>query len=156
MKIVIVYDSFFGNTEKVARAICEAVEQQGDVQMLRATEVKLEHVRGADKLIIGSPTRKFRPSDSTTSFLKSLSAEDLKGVKAAAFDTRISLSDIHSAIGRFFVKNFGYAAPFITKELKKKGAEIAAPPAGFDVIDSEGPLKEGELDRARQWANSFV
>jgi flavodoxin I len=155
MKVVIVYDSYFGNTEKVAQAMCRALEPQGEVLMVRAGDAKADLISGSDLLIIGSPTRRFRPSEATTQFLNTLTPEDLKGMKTLAFDTRISLEDINSAVGRFFVRNFGYAAPFISKQLEKKGAKLAAPPEGFDVRASEGPLKDGELDRAADWVKQF-
>jgi flavodoxin I len=50
------------------------------------------------------------------------------------------------------VKLFGYAAEPIAAKLQKKGGTLAAPPEGFFVGGTEGPLKEGELERAAQWA----
>ena len=49
------------------------------------------------------------------------------------------------------MKLFGYAAEPISKKLRNKGAEIVIPPEGFCVNDTEGPLKEGELERAKSW-----
>ena len=51
---------------------------------------------------------------------------------------------------------FGYAAEPISKKLKNKGAEIVITPTGFCVNDTEGPLKEGELERATTWANQII
>jgi hypothetical protein len=58
-------------------------------------------------------------------------------------------------IGRFVVKLFGYAAKPIADRLKKKGGELTIPPEGFLVKGTEGPLKEGELERAADWAKSL-
>ncbi len=51
---------------------------------------------------------------------------------------------------------FGYAAGRITNSLKSKGGHLAAEPEGFIVEDSEGPLKQGELERAAIWAKGIV
>lgn len=61
-----------------------------------------------------------------------------------------------SAILNFFVKLFGYAARPIADRLIKKGGELAMPPEGFYVEDTEGPLKEGELERATEWVRQIV
>jgi hypothetical protein len=50
------------------------------------------------------------------------------------------------------MKTFGYASKPIADSLVKKGATLAAQPEGFYVADSEGPLKDGELERASNWA----
>jgi flavodoxin len=156
MKAMVVFDSFFGNTEKIARAIVETLTSEGDVQTLKVSDVKPEQLKGLDLLIVGSPTRAFRASPAINKFLKKIPAGDLKGIKVAGFDTRISLEDINSRALSFFVKIFGYAAEPISKKLEKKGGEAAAAPGGFIVKDTEGPLKDGELERAAAWAKRMI
>jgi hypothetical protein len=56
----------------------------------------------------------------------------------------------------FFVELFGYAAKPIADRLRKKGGSLVAPPEGFYVAGTEGPLLEGELDRAAQWAREMA
>ena len=80
----------------------------------------------------------------------------LSGVKVAAFDTRISITDMGPAILRFLAGLFGYAAKPIADRLKRKGGELAVPPEGFIVLGAEGPLKEGELERAADWARQVM
>ena len=76
-------------------------------------------------LIVGSPTRGFRPTPAINRLLGSIPKHGLKGVKVAAFDTRISMNDIDSRILPPLVKVFGYAAKPIADRLKKKGGELA-------------------------------
>ena len=76
----------------------------------------------------------------------------MRGTKVAAFDTRIPAEDTGSWVFKLFSKQFGYAAKPIAEKLQKKGGELIAPPEGFVVVASEGPLKEGELERAIEWA----
>jgi hypothetical protein len=54
------------------------------------------------------------------------------------------------------MKVIGYAAPRISSGLQAKGGRLAAAPEGFIVEDKEGPLKQGELERAASWARSLV
>lgn len=156
MKALIIYDSYFGNTEQIAKAIGSTLNLQGSTEVVRIGELKPGQIKGTDLLIVGSPTRAFKPTDAIRVFLKNVSAEDLKGVKVAAFDTRISVEDTKSSVLRVFVKIFGYAAKPIADGLKQKGGNLTLPPEGFIVKDTEGPLKEGELERAADWAKSAL
>jgi hypothetical protein len=51
---------------------------------------------------------------------------------------------------------FGYAAPRIARSLEEHGGNLVTEPEGFVVIGIKGPLKEGELARAANWAKGFV
>ncbi|MBE0431932.1 flavodoxin family protein [candidate division WOR-3 bacterium] len=155
-KILIVYDSFFGNTEKVARAMRDGLATEGDASVCRVNDVKPEQLAGLDVLLVGSPTRAFRPTKATMDLLNALPGSGLKGVRVAAFDTRIAPEDVKPRLLRWMVKLFGYASEPISKRLVKKGGELALTPEGFCVMDSEGPLKDGELERAAAWARSAM
>jgi flavodoxin I len=157
MKAMVVYDSAFGNTEKVAQAIGQALGSSEDVKTDRVGNVRPEQLAGLTLLIVGSPTQKFSPLGTITGFLKSIPSNGLKGVKVAAFDTRVTESEIEKVgILAFFVKIFGYAAEPIANRLKKKGGELVMPAEGFYVAGTEGPLLEGELERAADWARQIV
>jgi len=151
MKVLIVYESFFGNTEKIALAMSKALGAH-KVGTVRASEVKPERLAGLGLLLVGSPTRAFRPTKAVTSFLNSIPRNGLNGVRVAAFDTRNSEADINSRLLKVLVSVFGYAAKPISDKLVKKGGVLVIPPEGFFVKGSEGPLKEGELERAAGWA----
>jgi flavodoxin I len=155
MKALVIYDSFFGNTEKIARAICDALCDNKDVDVRRVCDVRPEQLTGLNLLIVGSPTRAFRPSPSISGFLKSIPANSLYGIKSASFDTRISPDDTNSRVLRFMVSLFGYAAKPISEKLRNKGAEIITAPEGFFVTGTEGPLKDGELEQAAAWAKKI-
>ncbi|MCL4514297.1 MAG: flavodoxin family protein [Firmicutes bacterium] len=152
MKTLIVYDSVFGNTEQIAQAIGKSIGSEESVEALRAGDMKPEHLIGLRLLIVGSPTRGFRPTKVITDFLDKIPSNGLKGVRVAAFDTRISTADVNSRSLNILVRLFGYAAKPIADKLEKKGGSLVIPPEGFFVKDSEGPLKDGELERAADWA----
>ncbi len=157
MKAMVVYDSAFGNTEKVAQAIGLALGSPEEVKVVRAGNADPGQMADLTLLIVGSPTQKFRPLGTIAGFLKGIPDGKLKGVKVAAFDTRATEGAIEKVrILAFFVKIFGYAAKPIADRLVKKGGDPAVPPEGFYVADTEGPLLEGELERAADWAKRIV
>lgn len=156
MKALVIYDSIFGNTEQIAQAMGNALSSQADVEILRADRITVEQLRGVKLLIVGSPTRGFRPTPAISDFLASIPVQGLEGIEIAAFDTRFSLNDIESPLLRILVKLFGYAAKPIADRLKKKGGELIILPEGFLVNGTEGPLKEGELERATDWIKQLL
>jgi flavodoxin len=156
MKGLVVYDSYFGNTEKIAQAVGRVLQDAGEVEVRKVGEVQPQQLAGVDLLVVGSPTRAFSPTNGTKAYLKQLPAGALNGVKVAAFDTRISVEDTNSGFLKFMVGLFGYAAKPIAAQLKKKGGQPVSSPEGFIVKESEGPLKEGELERAEQWAKDLI
>ena len=151
MKVLIIYDSYFGNTEKIAQALRDSFGKDTNVEIIKVSDCKVEQLNELDLLIVGSPTRAFRPTPAITTFLNSIPPNSLSGVKVAAFDTRVAPEDIKSSFLRFMVKTGGYAAKPIANMLVKKGGTLIVPPEGFAVNGNEGPLKEGELDRAKGW-----
>jgi len=156
MKVLIIYDSIFGNTEKIAQAIGNSLSSKENVETLRVNEVKPGQLIGLDLMIVGSPTRVFKPTKAIMNFLNKIPLNNLKGVKVAAFDTRISTADVNSRFLNILVKLFGYAAKPIAYKLEKIGGSLIIPPEGFFVKDSEGPLKDGELERAADWAKIIM
>jgi len=156
MKILIIYDSYFGNTEKVAREIANIFEVDDDVIMIRASDFAVEHLNKIDLLVIGSPTRVFSPSPNIKKFLRKIPKNGLKGIKVTSFDTRMSLNDVRSGLLKFLVKLFGYAAESTAKQMVKKGGNIILKPIGFLVKDTEGPLYPGELIKASKWVKNLI
>ncbi len=145
MKTLVIFESAYGNTEEIARSIGGAIS--GDVKVLRANEVSPSALEGLNLLIVGSPTQAGRPMSSVQDFLKNVDESVIKGTKVAAFDTRFSTR---------VVKIFGYAAGKIAQSLEKKGGNLITPPEPFFVKGLEGPLKEGEPQRAAGWAREIT
>ena len=156
MKAVVVYDSVWGNTEKIAQAIGNALGAAGDVEMVRAGDATQGQLTGAELLVVGSPTQKFTMLGSLSKLLKRIPDGGLTGVKVTGFDTRFSPSDTNSRILKFLAGLFGYAAEPIADRLVKKGGQLVVPPEGFMVKGTEGPLKDGELERAADWAKEII
>lgn len=145
MKALIVYDSVFGNTEKIAQAIGRAFQENAEV--FKVNEVKKERIEGINLLIVGSPTYGGRPTQVMQNFLDEISSLRIDGVRITAFDTRITLK---------FANIFGFAAPKIAEALLKIGGDLVVPAEGFYVKGKEGPLKDGEMVRATNWAKEII
>jgi flavodoxin I len=157
MKTMVVYDSAFGNTEQIAQAIGRALGPAEDVEIARVANVTPGQLAGLTLLIVGSPTQKFRPLGTITGFLKAIPTAGLRDARVAAFDTRMTQANVDKVrILAFFVRIFGYAAKPMADRLVKKGGTLAVPPEGFYVADTEGPLLEGELERAAGWAKRIL
>lgn len=149
---MIIYDSVFGNTQKIAHAIRDSLTSHEDVRTFQVNEIRSDQLKGLDLLIVGSPTRAFKPTKEITNFLNNIPPNGLKDIKVAAFDTRLSTVDTKSLLFSIVAKLFGYAAERIAGKLVKKGGTLIVPPEWFIVNDSEGPLKTGELEHAVEWA----
>ena len=155
MKALVIYDSFFGNTEKIAQTIGTALGSLKDVSVCRVSEADQEQLKGLEFLFVGSPTRAFSPTPAIKSFVNRLPGKSLDGVNVTSFDTRIRIDEKMPGILRFLAGIFGYADKPILNGLLKKGGIQGLASEGFIVLGSEGPLADGELERAAEWAKGI-
>jgi hypothetical protein len=172
MKITIVYESMFGNTQEVAQAISDGIrdaDPSAAAQCVPVREAAAEQVESTDLLIVGGPThirgmtsgfsRKMGISSEEKAEARGEPTHELEpdaegpglrewfdglaklghGKKAAAFDTRLSYPLA------------GGAAKGIARRLHRHGYHLVSEPEGFVVDDAAGPLRAGEIERARQW-----
>ena len=154
MKTLVVYDSIFGNTEKIAQAIADSLGSDSPIKL--AGFVTLEQLKSADLLVFGSPTRSFAATPAMMSLLESIPADGLDGKTAAAFDTRLKMTGLKGLLFGKMIDKGGYAAPILAEQLRSKGAMIIQPPEGFFVQTEKGPLVHGEIERAETWAKSLL
>jgi flavodoxin I len=156
MKILITYDSYFGNTEQISLAIGKGIAKKGDVQIKRVGDVRSTDLSGLDYLFVGSPTRRFTATKAINDFIKDIPEKGLTGIKTVAFDTRLDIKKINNRFLTLCVKLFGYASAPLDYKLRNKGGYSVLPPEGFFVLDTRGPLGEGEYERAVEWAKSVL
>jgi flavodoxin I len=152
MKAFIIYDSMYGNTEKIAQAIGNGLT--GEVKVVRVGEANPSELKTCDLLIVGSPVHGGRATPEIDAFIKQLPANSLEGKSVAAFDTRFE-SEAKGVGLRILMSVIRFAAERIAKALVKKGGTLIAEPEGFIVENKEGPLKQGELERATSWAKQL-
>jgi len=138
---LVIYDSNYGNTRKVAETIAASL---GDgTQCISVDNLQAASIRQCDLLVVGCPINAWHPTPKMSGFLNNLAPGQLSGVRAAAFDTRVD---------SFFSGN---TARQIAHKLRKAGAALIMPPQGFIVTGKEGPLASGELDKVTNWATSI-
>jgi flavorubredoxin len=130
-KAVVIYDSKFGNTEKIARALSEGMKREGLlVDCLKTDAVDPGKLGEYDMLAVGAPTQAFGISGPMKEFLRKLENVNLRGKKGFAFETRLK--------SRFA----GSAAKGIEKKLKELGMTIVRGYTSAIVGGTEGPLEE--------------
>jgi hypothetical protein len=160
MKAVVVYESLWGNTAAIARAIAEGL---GDgATALSTSEAAGAAIDGVDLIVAGAPLLGFSlPTEQMRDGIArtppagpapDLSSPSMRAWMAglrsgragfAAFETRIWWSP-------------GSAPKHIAAALTAKGYHQVALPEKFMVTGRTGPLKDGELDRARAWGASLA
>jgi flavodoxin len=145
MNTLVVYDSKFGNTEKIARRIAATLSEFGEAKALRATEVPPGALAKIDLLIVGCPTQGWTSTPAVKTFLAGLDRPSLTQLRFAEFDTRFDKPQIITGSG----------ARSLEKQLQRLGATMIVDPESFLVRGTEGPLAEGELERAAQWARKL-
>lgn len=140
-----VYDTKFGNTEKIAKVLAEGMKGQGvEVDCFKVGEVEINKLNDYDLLVIGGPTHKFGISDPMKDFLEELESAGIRGKKAFAFDTKMK--------SRFA----GSAGKGIEKRLKKLQMSIVKPHASAIVKGMEGPLEEGVEETFKEIAGEIA
>lgn len=167
MKALIVYESMFGNTRDIALAIGDGVSEAADVEVVEVGLAPDVIPPDLDLLIAGGPTHQFGMSRTSSreqarnqasgaqisygrgirEWLDDITVPD-RPLPVATFDTTMEKPRLLRYLGR--------ASRSIAKHLERKGCAMRVPPESFLVGGGNGPLVEGELERARQWARETV
>jgi hypothetical protein len=145
VKAVVVYDSRSGNTRRVAEAVAHALAAYGSVALIRAADASATVCDHCDLVVVGGPTESRHATPTIHAFFDRLPADALRGVRTAAFDTRLDWPRLLS----------GSAAMDIQRWQRESGAVMVAPPESF-IVSGEPRLRGGELDRSPSWASSLV
>jgi Flavodoxin domain len=161
MRALVVYESIYGNTRAIAEAIGDGLTPLGQVDVRPVHEAD---DAGADVVVVGGPTHMHGMTSSLSRRMAVKAGEEDgaeiepgareeiglrqwlgqrsgEGRHAAAFDTR---ADAKPALT-------GAAARGIGRRLRRAGFSQITDPESFLVEDAEGPLAQGELERARAW-----
>jgi hypothetical protein len=159
MRALIVYESMYGNTARIARAIGDGFAKRGvEVDVVAVDDAPASF--DVDLLVVGGPTHAHGMSSSSTRLTAQTDDENaydgptvgeglrgwLKTIPggdgpAAAFDTRF----------RHSVLLTGSAAKGIAKRLEHRGHRLVAPPESF-FVTKDNTLEAGEVERAEVWA----
>jgi hypothetical protein len=164
VRALVVNESMFGNTARLARAVGRGLEGNGaTVTVADVREAPDALTADLDLLVVGAPTHAFslsrpgtradavrqgapaeRAATGLREWLESVRVEG--GVRVAVFDTRVSK-----------VRRLSMAAgPRAARLGRRRGLTLAGTPVAFLVDDVQGPLRAGELDRAEAWGRSLA
>jgi hypothetical protein len=156
-RAVVVYESMFGNSGKVARAVADGVAEVMSVNLVEVTATPVD-LQGVDLVIAGGPTHAFSMSREATRRDARVQGASQGSVATGLREWLASLPDEH---GRWFaafdtrvtrVRRLpGSAAHSAARAGRRHGFSQAIAPQSFYVLDVEGPLADGELEHARVW-----
>jgi flavorubredoxin len=161
IQALVAYESMFGNTERVARAVAAGLRLEGvETTVLDVSHAGPPQLADIDLLVVGAPTHGFslsRPASRSDAvrrggrddagevgvreWLGTLPDTDRR-LLAAAFDTRVTKV-------RYLPASASRRA---ARLLAEHGYHLVSPPMGFLVHDVAGPLESREIDRAIAWS----
>ncbi len=161
-RAMVVYESMFGQTEAVARAVAAGVAQVRPVEVVGVADAPTG-LGGVDLVLAGGPTHAFSMSRPTT-------RRDARTKGATEGSEAVGLrewlgslgDDEHAAVVTFDTRVTsarhlpGSAARSALRAARRHGLQTAAPPESFYVEDLAGPLVAGELERARVWGRDVA
>ncbi len=143
MKAVVVYDSQYGNTERLAQALARGIVSGGvEAECLRVDAVDAKQLARYDLVAAGGPTHKAGVSKPMKRLLDDLRTVDLRGKKGFCFDTRVE--------SRFNAFDMNSAGKRIERRMKRMRVEMLKPKASAIVEGREGPLEDGALERFQE------
>jgi len=141
-KVIVVYESKYGNTKLVAESITEGISQVSGVETVlnELKEVDLNQLVEFDAILVGSPNHIGSATRSIRKFIDNLGKLNLEGKLTAVFDTYIA-------------KDFEKAVKKMEKQISEKVAELklAAPGLSIRVEGMKGPIAEGELPKCKEF-----
>jgi flavorubredoxin len=149
MKVLVVYDTVSEAkvTGKVAEAVVEGLKSKGStVDSFFVEDAGKAKVQDYDCLIVGAPTMAWKPSKRMKGYLAGLKGGSFQGKKAASFDTQMkSMAS-------------GNATKHMDKTLQGLGFTVTTPAliAYVESKDKRYRLKDGELDKAKVWAQDLA
>ena len=148
MKGLLVFDTTHGNTRAVAQAISDTLEASGiSMDTLYVKDVKKLSAQDYDFLVLGSPTRFGTMSLAVKGFIGKVKPNEWANKPFAAFDTENPEN---------MLKDEYSAAEKIAARLKERKMRQLAPVLKAAVIEMKGPLQEGELARAEEYARDIA
>jgi hypothetical protein len=163
MRSVVVYESMFGNTEQIARAVGAGLAEYGPALTLEVGVVPADAICGVDLIVVGAPTHAFglpRPESRADAASRLGHAPVSAGIGIREWLDRLPPGDGTVAAAAFCTRTDkhwvpGSAARKALKRLRSLGYRVAENPEDFYVAGMTGPLDDGELSRATAWGRGL-
>ena len=136
----VIYDSNFGNNERLAQALKKGLTESGlAVDILKVGGFEPGILADYDLICVGGPTHMSRISKPVKEFFMELRSVNLWGKKGFCFGTRMD--------SRMNVFDINGSAKKIEGKLKRKGVRMLIPAVNVIVEGREGPLVTGTEKR---------
>jgi flavodoxin len=146
MESLVVYDSKFGNTRKLAEAIADGLRGAGSVRLMGLDKAPPTDLGTVDLLVVGGPTQVHGMSPRIRQFVDLMENRSATGMVAATFDTRFRMPAALS----------GSAARQVARKLRQAGIRVFMRPQSFFVSRGVPELEQGEAERAAEWAKDLA
>jgi flavodoxin len=155
MKVSIFYDTFFGNTRKVAQFVGNAIKEvPHDVEVSSLIlDWKKYTCIDSDLIILGSPTRHYFPSKKIILFMFRLKARPNQ--KIALFDTRMDTNWFANIYIKYFINFKGTAINKMIQIARFKNYNIVSTKSFF-VEESTGPFEKGQKNKIILWNKELI
>ena len=147
MNSLVVYFSKYGNTQKIAERIAETFKSDGDVKLLSLDHLTVSDFDGVNLVVVGVPTHRMNLPESARDTFHTLPRRIINRIPVAAFDTSYRMS--------WWLSPFT-ASRKVVGRLRRLGGKRIVPPETFHVVAKEGPLYDGEVERAKLWAEQIL
>ena len=147
-KVIVVYESKYGNTKLVAETIIEGMNEGEGIEAVLSElkEVDLNKVIDYDVILVGSPNHYGGPTKGVKEFIDKLGKLNLEGKLVAVFDTYLGRGFFEKAVKRM-EKRINEKVPCLKQ---------IAPGLSIEVQGMKGPLVEGELPKCREFGNKIA
>jgi flavodoxin len=150
VRALVIYDSVYGNTERIAQAIGSVLGERAEVHLAKVGQDGPVHFHFQwnefGLVVMGGPIHRVNLSAAMKALLKEIPKRALRGASVAVFETCY----------RDPAWQRGAAARKMGRKARKFGGRLAVPAESFFVVGREGPLEEGEEERAKQWARAIL
>jgi len=159
MRALVVYESLFGNTATIARAVADGLSTGAEVTLTHVAEAPADVPPDVDVVVVGGPTHTFSMSREATREEAARRGGDRRpgGIREwlqelptgghpqdfVAFDTRVNMPLLPGA-----------ASHSATRLARRRGFSVSSPEC-FRVYGYHGPLIDGEVERAREWGRQL-
>ena len=156
MKGIVVYDSYYGNTKKVAEAIADQIKFEGHEVELRSLRKRYSEPAQGNFIFVGSPTRIGKMTRRAKRFVKKMDTSVWKDKPVVAFDTIMPMPEDEKEMekARKWIENG--AAPKLSALAMERGLTTYSPPLRIEVTGMKGPLSEGAIDIAKNYTQEFL
>ncbi len=145
-KILIIFDTQFGNTRKLAFEIATGIQQNSEFmsKVIEGHELDKEDLSDYHGILFGGPTRAFRATRGAMNSIKRAAKMGIDGKVVSTF-------------GTYMIGNQSRGVKAMDKKLRKvaDGARVISPGCSAKVEGPTGPIASGEIERAQEWGQAF-